>query len=157
MIRDEYEKKLKDGTVDETQTQSNLSRKEVKMRAKLGDRGYCGKEIEKCKELKKATDFSTTFTLIVSILCFALYFWFYNLDKKSVSDTLMIIITVFFALMALWSIVWFLGLRIGLNKKINRLKVEIDALYKKDKEEQMKKYERIKRLREQNAFRQEKE
>lgn len=157
MIRDEYEKKLKDGTANETERQSNLSRKEVKLRAKFGDRGYCGKEIEKCKELKKATDFSTIFTLIVSVLCFALYFWFYNLDKKNVSNTLMIIITVFFVLMVLWSVVWFLGLRIGLNKKINRLKTEIDALYKKDKEVQMKKYERIKRLREQNAFHQEKE
>ena len=68
----------------------------------------------------------------------------------------MIVITVFLVLMVLWSIVWFLGLRIGLTKKTNRLKAEVDECYKKDKEEQMKKYERIKRLREQNIIKQDK-
>ncbi len=156
MIREEYERTLKNSGGDEVDRSVKMSRKEIKMRAKIGDRGYCGKEIEKCKELKKATDFSTTFTLIVAVLCFALYFWFYNLDKKSVSKVLMIVITVFLVLMVLWSLVWFLGLRIGLNKKTNRLKAEVDEWYKKDKEEQMKKYERIKRLREQNILKQDK-
>lgn len=149
MIREEYEQKLRSNDKTEQVSNFKMSKREFKQRQKLGDRGYCGKEMEKCKELKKATDFSTIFTLIVSILCFALYYWFYNLDKENVNKTVYIIVIVAFVLISLWSLVWFLCLRFLLNKKTRRLKAEIDSYYYKDKEEQMKKYERIKRLREQ--------
>ncbi len=116
MIREEYEKQLEDKSVP-VEKKVKMSNREIKGRQKYGVRGYIGKTLSDNRELKKAVNFSTLFTLIVSIFCLGGVYLAGKLAETKVSQTLLLVLAIITIVLAVWYVVWLVVICPIINKK----------------------------------------
>ena len=108
-----------------------VSAKEERKKASMGERSFYAKKLPKLKDLNKAVSFSTVLTLVMLTLAYAIVltsFILAQFNAEKYSLTSFIIWSCVYGAVLLFALAWFIIIRPGNEKKIERYKLELERL-----------------------------
>lgn len=117
---------------DDFKDVKKVSAKEERKKASMGERSFYAKKLPKLKDLNKAVSFSTVLTLIMLTLAYAIVLTSFILAQFNTeikySLTRFIIWSCVYGAVLLFALAWFIVIRPGNEKKIERYKLELERL-----------------------------
>lgn len=117
---------------DDFKDVKKVSAKEERKKASMGERSFYAKKLPRLKGLNKAVSFSTVFTLVMLTLVYAIVLTSFILAQFNTevkySLTRFVVWSCIYGAFVLYTLAWFIIIRPGNEKKIERYKLELERL-----------------------------
>ena len=117
---------------DDFKDVKKVSAKEERKKASMGERSFYAKKLPRSKDLNKAVSFSTVFTLVMLTLVYAIVLTSFILAQFNTevkySLTRFVVWSCIYGAFVLYTLAWFIIIRPGNEKKIERYKLELERL-----------------------------